>query len=94
MRVEVPLGVEVHVDVDPLADRMPLERMLDLVVEAGRPELAAAPGLGVDPKGGAAALLRDPVGADLEPGLAVQGQVGILSRPRSLRGSAGRQPSA
>ena len=74
---EVAVGVVVDVDVHPLADGA-AGADADLVLEPGGPDAAAAAGVGDVGVGGGAALVVHPLGADVEPGLAVEGQVGIL----------------
>ena len=87
----VPLGVEVHVDVDPLAQQ-PGGSDVDLVVQAGGLEAAPAAGVGIQRERRAAVLLAESVGPDLEPGLAVEGQVGILRRRARAHCVALRDP--
>jgi hypothetical protein len=51
---------------------------VDLVVEPGGLEPTPAPGIGIEQQGWAAPLVAQPVGAELQSDLAVDGHVGIL----------------
>ena len=73
----VALGVEVHVHVDPLAEQA-ARADVHLVVEARGLEAAATAGIRVERQRRGTPFLANAVGPDLESGLAVQGQVGVL----------------
>ena len=87
--VEVAVVVVVHVEVDPPAEEAGGPQV-DVVVEPGRLEAAAAAGVGVEEQDGAAALVPGPVGPELEPDLAVDPQVGVLACRGRARLASGR----
>ena len=85
-------AVEVHVDVDPLAEQTG-RADAELVVEARRLEARPAAGVGIEKQHWAAALLAGPVGPDLQTGLAVDGEVRIFrGKPENIPRRAGASP--
>jgi len=76
---EVPLGIQVHVDVDPAPEETTALEV-ELIVQARRLEPAPATGVGIERERGRTALFPDPGGPDLEPGLTVDREVGVFRR--------------
>ena len=75
-RGEVPLGVVVDVDVHPPADQ-PAGAQREVGIEPRRLEPAPAARVEIEQLGRGAALVLEPLGADFESGLAVDGQIRV-----------------
>ena len=75
--VEVTVGVVIDEDVHPLADGASGPHA-DLVLELGKPDPPRAPGVRVVELRLRTALVADPLGADAQRGLALEGKIGIL----------------
>ncbi len=73
----VALGVQIHVDMDSLAEQSRRSEA-HLVVQARRLETAATARIGIEQQHRTAALLPGPIGANLETSLAVEAQIRIL----------------
>ena len=74
---EIPLGIVVHVDMEPASDQA-AGQDVELVIDPGGGEPAPATRSGIEQCGGRAPFVADPVRPDLDPGCAVDRQIGVF----------------